>query len=331
MEAFCILKEKLTSAPLLGYPDYTLPFVLQTDASREGLGAILAQVQSGTERVIAYASRSLSPAETRYLAHKLEFLALKWAVTEKFYDYLYGHKFSVLTDNNPLKYVMTTAKLDATGQRWVSQLSVFDFDEYRQGRCNANTDALSRMSNQDGCTALQSCPQRVRLRQDEKVLVEPDQAQDGYEGYQAGEATQTCKPNLQHEPYIGVGIESLPSMTKQGIRAGQKDDPDIWPVLHYRTLNTKPGRTERESWGERASLLLKEWRRLVVKDGTLYSTVRDGQHGVTEQLVLPQKLQRMVKVALHDESGHLGFEQTFTLIRERFYWPRMFQDVKVWC
>lgn len=93
MEAFCILKEKLTSAPLLGYPDYTLPFVLQTDASGEGLGAILAQVQSGTERVIAYASRSLSPAETRYPAHKLEFLALKWAVTEKFYDYLYGQVF----------------------------------------------------------------------------------------------------------------------------------------------------------------------------------------------------------------------------------------------
>lgn len=111
MEAFCILKEKLTSAPLLGYPDYTLPFVLQTDASGEGLGAILAQVQSGTERVIAYASRSLSPAETRYPAHKLEFLALKWAVTEKFYDYLYGHKFSVLTDNNPLKYVMTMIRL----------------------------------------------------------------------------------------------------------------------------------------------------------------------------------------------------------------------------
>ena len=116
------------TAPALGYPDYSLPFVLQTDASREGLGAVLIQVQGGTETVIAFASRGLSPAETRYPAHKLDFLALKWAVTDKFYDHLYGRRFSVLTDNNSLKYVMSSAKLDAAGQRWVSRLAAYDFD-----------------------------------------------------------------------------------------------------------------------------------------------------------------------------------------------------------
>ncbi|KAF7645580.1 hypothetical protein LDENG_00201740 [Lucifuga dentata] len=123
--------------------------VLQTiNASGEGLGAVLAQSQNGVERVIAYASRGLTPAETRYPAQKLEFLALKWAVTDKFYDHLYGRKFSVFTDNNPLKYVMSTAKSDATGQRWVSQLSAFEFDiQYRTGQNNSNADALSRMSN----------------------------------------------------------------------------------------------------------------------------------------------------------------------------------------
>lgn len=119
MEFQC-LKEKLVTAPLLGYPDYNQSFVLQKDASGEGLGAVLAQVQSSDERVIAYASRGLSLPETRYPAHKLEFLALKWAVTDKFYDHLYGRCFSVFTDNNPLKYLMTTAKLDATRQCWVS-------------------------------------------------------------------------------------------------------------------------------------------------------------------------------------------------------------------
>lgn len=84
-EAFQSLKRKLMTAPILGYPDYSLPFLLQTDASGGGLGAVLAQVQDGAERVIAYASRGLSPAETRHPAHKLEFLALKWAVTDKFY------------------------------------------------------------------------------------------------------------------------------------------------------------------------------------------------------------------------------------------------------
>ena len=73
--------------------------------------------------MIAFASRSLKPSEKNYPAHKLEFLALKWAVTEKFHDYLYGTKFEAVTDNNPLTYVLTTAKLDATGQRWIAALS----------------------------------------------------------------------------------------------------------------------------------------------------------------------------------------------------------------
>jgi hypothetical protein len=83
----------LTSPPILAYADYTLPFILHTDASNEGLGAALYQKQGGIDRVIAYASRSLRGAERLYPAHKREFLALKWAVTDKFHEYLYGSKF----------------------------------------------------------------------------------------------------------------------------------------------------------------------------------------------------------------------------------------------
>ena len=72
------------------------------------------QEQEGTERVIAYASRGLRTSEKHYPAHKLEFLCLKWAVVYKFHDYLNGVQFEVRTDNNPLTYVTTTAKLDAT-------------------------------------------------------------------------------------------------------------------------------------------------------------------------------------------------------------------------
>ena len=116
-EAFNKLKLSLTSPPILSYPDYSKPFLLHTDASSDGLGAILYQNFDGTERVIAYASRGLSKSERNYPAHKLEFLALKWAVTQKYHDYLYGSQFTVLTDNNPLTYVLSSAKLDATGHR----------------------------------------------------------------------------------------------------------------------------------------------------------------------------------------------------------------------
>ena len=105
-----------------------MPFSLHTDASGTGLGAALYQLQNGVKRVVAYASRSLKPAEKNYPAHKLEFLALKEAVSEKFQDYLYGTKFEAITDNNPLTYILTTAKLDATGQRWIAALSNYNFN-----------------------------------------------------------------------------------------------------------------------------------------------------------------------------------------------------------
>ena len=78
-------------------------------------------------RVIAYASRSLSPSERNYPAHELEFLSLKWAITDKFHEYLYGAEFQVFTDNNPLTYILTTAKLDVTGHMWVAALSNYTF------------------------------------------------------------------------------------------------------------------------------------------------------------------------------------------------------------
>ena len=77
--------------------------------------------------------------------HKLEFLALKWAIIDKFHDYLYGNTFTVITDNNPLTYLLTTAKLDAASYRWLAALSTFNFDiKYRPGKHNLDVDGLSR-------------------------------------------------------------------------------------------------------------------------------------------------------------------------------------------
>ena len=119
---------KLTSPPILAYADFSLPFILHTDSSGEGLGTVLYQVQDGIERVIGYASRSLKPSERNYPTHNLEFYALKWTVTEKCHDFLYGNTFTVRTDNNPLTYVLKSAKLDAAGHRWVAALSNYKFD-----------------------------------------------------------------------------------------------------------------------------------------------------------------------------------------------------------
>ena len=143
----------------MAFPQYTRPFILHTDASEQGLGAALYQKQAGQLRVIAYGSRALTAAERNYHLHssKLEFLALKWAITEQFRDYLYyAPHFTVYTDNNPLTYVLTTARLNATGHRWVAELADFHFTiKYRPGKANRDADALSWMHMEqfmDMCT-----------------------------------------------------------------------------------------------------------------------------------------------------------------------------------
>ena len=129
------LKSKLIEAPVLRFADFSLPFTVETDASSKGLGAVLSQQQrDGSKSVVAYASRSLRPAEKNdknYSAFKLELLGVRWAVCQAFRDYLFGNKCIILTDHNPLKY-LDTANLSAAEMQWVQQLSAFDFKlEYR--------------------------------------------------------------------------------------------------------------------------------------------------------------------------------------------------------
>ena len=146
-EAFQKLKELCSDTACLAYPDYKKEFKLYTDASKSGLGAVLGQKKDyGIECPIAYASRTLLKSEQNYDAHKLEFLALKWAVTDRFHKYLYGGSFQVYTDNNPLMYILSTEKLDAIGQRWVAYLAPYNFGlHYNPGRQNVVADSLSRI------------------------------------------------------------------------------------------------------------------------------------------------------------------------------------------
>ena len=118
--------------PILAYPNYKLPFILHANSSLEGLGAVHYQVQNGVKRVIA---------------DRLKFLALKLAITDRFHDYLYGgNTFDVYTDNNPLTYVLSTAKLDACSHRWVARLANYNFNiHYRSGITNVDADALSHI------------------------------------------------------------------------------------------------------------------------------------------------------------------------------------------
>ena len=135
LKAFEALKQACMQSPVLAFTDYTKDFLLETDASREGLGAVLSQKQEdGRFHPVAYGCRALTMHEKNYHSTKLEFLALKWAVTEHFKEYLLYQPFLVRTDNNPLTCIMSTPNLDATGHCWVSVLAKYNFWlEYQKG------------------------------------------------------------------------------------------------------------------------------------------------------------------------------------------------------
>ena len=147
-ESFDTLKEKLISAPVLVYPNFSKPFVLETDASIRGLGAVLSQKQSsGKLHPVAFASRALSPPERNYSITELETLAVVWAM-QHFRAYLYGHQVTVVTDHTAVKAILQTPSPNAKHARWwlkVFGSGVKSIDiVYRPGRENSKADALSR-------------------------------------------------------------------------------------------------------------------------------------------------------------------------------------------
>ena len=145
--AFSKLKQLLTTPPILAFPDFTQPFILQTDASGKAIAGILAQKINGHEHPISYASRTLNTAETRYPIIEQECLACVWSF-KHFRQYLYGHQIILETDHAPLKWLLKTAKSsDGSSRlhRWASALQEYNYDIYHKtGKNNANADALSR-------------------------------------------------------------------------------------------------------------------------------------------------------------------------------------------
>jgi len=143
-EAFEGLKDKLCTTPVLAYPNFELPFILTTDASKLAVAAVLSQVQDDVERPIAYASRQMNKAEHAYSASESEMLALVWA-TKLFRSYLHGKKFLVMTDHSAVSYLRKFSDNNSRLMRRSLKLSELDFIvEHKPGSKVSHVDALSR-------------------------------------------------------------------------------------------------------------------------------------------------------------------------------------------
>ena len=288
-------------------------FRVNIDASEQGLGSVLYQKQDdGTFCVIAYASRSLSKTEKNYNAHKLEFLALKWAITERFHEYLYGGNFEVFTDNNPLTYVLTSAKLDATGQRWIANLANYNFKIfYRCGRSNIDADSLSRI------------PWEV---------VQEDHAETG-PIVRSLMLTQQNATRVPHLPNAVIPMHELIvrtdfQLTKAQWREEQKSDPSIGKIVDlirskglvtYECQKTDPNDLKG---------LMRLRKDLFLENGLLYCEAYfRTTNKLIHQFVMPVQLRKRTVMICHDDYGHLGMDRVLILLQERYFWPKMSEDV----
>lgn len=295
--AFDQLRACLVSAPVLAFPDYSKTFILDTDASENGIGAVLSQGQDdGSECVIAYASRSLSRQEQRYCVTRRELLAVVEFV-HHFRCYLLGQHFTLRTDHGSLIWIQNFREPEGQLARWIERLQEYNFTVvHRPGIRHGNADALSRMP----------CRQCGR---------------DSH--------NPTDDVSTQVGVIINLPFQSYPS---EEMRKLQLADPSVGPVLQAVELDRKPHPDEVKSWSLEGRRLFQLWEMLCVRNGTLWRSLQKGQL-CGHQLVIPFILRATLLNELHSGAvgGHIGEEKMSFRLKERFYWPGSMEAAREWC
>lgn len=143
-ECFDKLKSLLIESPIFSYPQSDGQFILDTDASNFGIGVVLSQVQDGEEKVIAYASKTLSNSQSRYCTTYKELLAVVTFI-KHFRHYLWGRNFMVRTDHVSLLWLKNFKDPEGMLAKWLATFDTYDITfQHRRGNLHANADGLSR-------------------------------------------------------------------------------------------------------------------------------------------------------------------------------------------
>lgn len=281
--AFSILRRKLMETPILAYPDYQKSFILDTDASDVGVGAVLSQVHNGEERVVGYFSKMLKTEELKYCVTRKEMLAVIKA-TKHFRNYLLGKEFLIRTDHASLTWLLRSKVSQGQAGRWLESMSEYIYNiVHRKGLKHSNADGLSRRQCAD-CT---QCKRHFQVAEADTY-----QESDETVGAPSAEA-EFCR-----------------LVTTQNKMAGlQLDDPDIKPIYQAMQRNT----TLTEEMCKQSSKSTKKLagladHLLLLPDGTL--VVRLPVRGRRRQLtVCPSSLRGEIVSEKHQQA-HLGFNKT---------------------
>ena len=325
-DAFLTLKHHLTSAPILAFPRTDCQFLIDTDASEYAIGAVLSQVQEGTERVVAYASRSLTKAERNYCTTRRELLALVFFI-KQFRHYLYGSKFVARTDHKALQWLFSIKEPEGQIARWITQLSEFDFQiKHREGKKHQNADGMSRIP-------CRQCGDNTCYDGDLSVV----------SGITVGEHAESRDRTKMSDRPVDRGTAggsppvSMPCQTKEHgnkvleISSLQRQDPVLQEVIGWVKKKERPSLRDIEEMSPQVKDLWSKYEQLTIKDDTLY-LLWANKNGETVQpkLILPKELVRDVMYELHDSptGGHLGIAKTYSKVMDRFYWFEMRRDVE---
>ena len=358
-DAFEALREALISAPILEMPDFTKKFTVRTDASYSGLGACLLQGEGDDRKPIAYASRSLKPAETRYTATEIECLGMKWAV-KTFRPYIHGRRFIMETDHIALKWLRTVQHTNGRLIRTAMEMQQYEMDiVHRAGIKMYDADALSRLrTTRDECTGPEiatvlSCVTDQAIYYGEGDPTPPVSDYDEPTGpcpvmvkllqaerQQAREA-EWLTPNVgtANPVYVAMGQEGPEdSAAAIDLKAKVKEEmlKDTYYAKLYQQLTTEDLPPE-----ELTVRLRNDLSKFVVQsDGLLYRIEQLYRGGramagkVRYLLWVPEVLRPDVLFSCHDHllsGGHLGVQKTFAKLRMRYYWTGMFRTVEDWC
>ena len=336
LEAFDHLKVTCLQAPILAFLDFDKPFLLETDASGKGLGAVLSQKQAdGWYHPIIYASCVMNETEQRYHSNKQEFLALKWAVTEQFHEYLspYGknrNEFVVHTDNNPLTYIFSSANLDAAGQCWVAHLASYNFSlEYQKGKDNTVADFLSQMNEclpeEEVQEYLNKIPYPgVKAVLDNAIMPIEERAEQGVR------LSSDCQDVCQEEA-VGARLARLATTNVTDWKQEQKEDPVLYQVVkHLRAPGEAFKAALHKVLDKKATVAyVKVKEQLLIKNGLLYHKTQQGlADEIVFQFVVPQRHQSAALDGCHREVAHQGQCCSTTLMQEHFWWPGLTRDLR---
>ena len=297
-EAFVNLKAALVSAPILQYPDPQQPFILDTDASAHGIGAVLSQLFGGEERVVAYYSRALSAPERNYCTTRKELLAVVEAARQ-FHPYLYGAEFTVRSDHSALQWLRKLKDPEGQLARWLARLDQYRYKVvHRSGEKHVNADALSRRPCRTDC---RYCTRR-----------------------------ETDTENKCRVSSVQPTVGSLMDIGKQ-----QREDSDIAPLIaSLERRPEKPDWKDVSSWSLVSKRYWAQWELLKFSDGVLWRKWEstDGSSACWLHVV-PKTLRDSVLSEAHGSvsSCHFGIKKTIHRLRSRFYWIGMRRDVCEWC